>query len=123
MAPRLRASLHPPTCRAKEWWELHGRLPWQAREEEAPQPSGYLTLIPLSDARLQPRDARYTAAFLVSERGREGEGDDCSSGHLRRLQQLALRTSARQPASPSLTPRWRLRFPWRWRCSLRCRGA
>jgi len=32
---------------------------------ESPPPSGYLTLIPLSDARLQPRDSRHTAAFLV----------------------------------------------------------
>jgi hypothetical protein len=28
--------------------------------------SGYLTLIPLSDARLQPRDTRLTAAFLLA---------------------------------------------------------
>lgn len=35
------------------------------KEPEPPPPSGYLTLIPLSDARLQPRDNRLTAAFLA----------------------------------------------------------
>lgn len=40
--------------------------PRQPTEAESPTPSGYLTLIPLSDARLQPRDTRLTAAFLVS---------------------------------------------------------
>lgn len=33
--------------------------------EPPPPPSGYLTLIPLSDARLQPRDNRITAFFLL----------------------------------------------------------
>ena len=36
-----------------------------AAAQEPPPPSGYLTLIPLSDARLQPRDTRLTAAFLL----------------------------------------------------------
>ena len=35
------------------------------KEPEPPPSSGYLTLIPLSDARLQPRDNRLTAAFLL----------------------------------------------------------
>ena len=41
------------------------RVPWARQAQEAPPPSGYLTLIPLSDARLQPRDTRLTAAWLL----------------------------------------------------------
>lgn len=44
------------------------RAPFSSRrpQPEPPSPSGYLTLIPLSDSRLQPRDTRLTAAFLVA---------------------------------------------------------
>jgi hypothetical protein len=44
------------------------RAPFSSRriEPEPPTPSGYLTLIPLSDARLQPRSTRLTAAFLIA---------------------------------------------------------
>ena len=46
------------------------RLPFPPPHRRAPSPpppaSGYLTLIPLSDARLQPRDTRLTAAFLTA---------------------------------------------------------
>lgn len=51
--------------RAKAWYGVHVRLPWGGAAHEPPPPSGYLTLIPLSDARLQPRDTRVTAAFLL----------------------------------------------------------
>lgn len=46
----------------------HIRAPFSTRrpEPEPVSPSGYLTLIPLSDSRLQPRDTRLTAAFLVA---------------------------------------------------------
>lgn len=45
---------------------LFGNWPWRRTPPPEPTPpSGYLTLIPLSDARLQPRDTRLTAAFLV----------------------------------------------------------
>lgn len=47
------------------WAAQRWRLPWARPAAEPPPPSGYLTLIPLSDARLQPRDTRLTAAFLL----------------------------------------------------------
>lgn len=51
--------------RAKTWTQARVRVPWARQAQEAPPPSGYLTLIPLSDARLQPRDTRLTAAWLL----------------------------------------------------------
>ncbi len=51
--------------RAKAWAHARVRVPWSRQAQEAPAPSGYLTLIPLSDARLQPRDTRLTAAWLL----------------------------------------------------------
>ena len=56
-----------PGCRLQSWWARHVQIPWRAtRHEPPPPPSGYLTLIPLSDSRLrQPTDTRITAVFLL----------------------------------------------------------
>lgn len=39
-------------------------MPWRSTPTPPPPPSNYLTLIPLSDARLQPRSTRFTVLSL-----------------------------------------------------------
>ena len=55
-----------PPCRLGN--SFRSPFPYRRSREPTgpPPPSGYLTLIPLSDARLQPRDTRLTAAFLTA---------------------------------------------------------
>ncbi|KAL4515034.1 hypothetical protein Ndes2526B_g03650 [Nannochloris sp. 'desiccata'] len=69
LAPPLPASDDEPAETRRPWARLGEqiRAPFASRriEPEPPTPSGYLTLIPLSDARLQPRDTRLTAVFLI----------------------------------------------------------
>ncbi|KAL4854192.1 hypothetical protein ACK3TF_005038 [Chlorella vulgaris] len=66
LAPPIQADYAQRRSVAKTWCAVHAQqLPWARTTHESPPPSGYLTLIPLSDSRLQPRDTRLTAAFLL----------------------------------------------------------
>ncbi|KAL6784479.1 hypothetical protein ACKKBF_B01985 [Auxenochlorella protothecoides x Auxenochlorella symbiontica] len=49
--------------RVARWWK--DSVGWGSPPRPPPPPSNYLTLIPLSDARLQPRDTRLTVVFLL----------------------------------------------------------
>ena len=72
-APPAALAPPPPTEQQADLWHrltawpaAHVRLPWRRPAHEPQLPaSGYLTLIPLSDSRLQPRDSRITAVFLL----------------------------------------------------------
>ena len=66
--PSHHALLHQPSpCnppnRVTGWWRDRSR--WGAPPTPPPPPSNYLTLIPLSDARLQPRSTRFTVLSLL----------------------------------------------------------
>jgi len=64
---------YPATAEPRRWWDAAvqwWRNTWNpAPEAPVPVQSGYLTLIPLSDDRLKPRQTKLTVAVLVGHSG------------------------------------------------------